>query len=91
VSEIFRNQSVYKTKLLDSSVKFWFGFVRPRERSSGNWGIGGTLNAELELRNGRLKPDGILSDGFRGFRFPASPQLTGSDLSVRVVEYALNE
>jgi hypothetical protein len=71
----------------------WIGtnLVRPRERFSGNWGIGGTVDAELERWIGCLKPSGIVGDGIRRFRFPASPQLTRPDLPVRVVENALNE
>ena len=49
--------------------------VRLGERSSGNWGISGTLDVVLEWRISQLKLNEIVGDGFRGFRFPASPQL----------------
>ena len=58
--------------------------VRHRERSSENYGTSGTLDAELERWNGCLKPDGILSDGSRGFRFPASPQLV---VGLRILKF----
>jgi len=76
VSEIFRNQSVYKTKLLNVFRKaFGTDLVRPHERSNGNQGISGTAGAELERWIGSLKPNRIVGDGFLGFRFPASPPI----------------
>ena len=39
----------------------------------GNQGICETEDAELERWIGYLKPEGMLGDSFRGFRFPASP------------------
>jgi len=48
VSEIFRNQSVYKTKLLNVFRKaFGTDLVRPRERLVGNQGIGETWEAQV--------------------------------------------